>query len=350
MSIEQAVRKAREVEVRTQFTYGAADAPMALNNPWLKTAFQFQSYFLKQMEFMLGTTFGKSQYGKFDSRKRELGRMLGATLLATGAVGLPGIETLDAIIDTATGYSMLDELNQSESPLLRNASRGIPGLIGYISPSLSGIDLSRSIGYGDYFSANKLTPQFGPAVNEAFLVMGALSANQGMETQSKVNELLGKISPQGRRIAERFLTDTKDTGQVLDSKGRLIMETTKPFEQWAMAAGFSTVGVSEEREKYIRDNELVRRAKSKRDGYVQVISNAIKEGSMERAERLAAEAAQEGYPGLWGAANKKAQQPRQTRREAFERKYRKSLPAGRSSVPFSSVDPTDTLLRYSGSR
>lgn len=344
LSKQQAIRKAREVEVRTQFTYGAADAPMVLNNPWTKTAFQFQNYFLKQMEFMLGTAFGKSQYGRFDSRRQELGRMLGATLMATGAVGLPGIETLDALIDGATGYSFLDELNKSESPLLRNASRGLPGLIGQINPQLSGIDLSRSIGYGDFFSTSKLIPKFGPAVNEAILLLGAVAADPGLETDTKVKDLLSKISPQGRRIVESFMKDSAQDGQVLDAKGRLVMKDLKPFEEWAMRIGFSPVGIAEERQRYMRDQELVRRAQSKRGGYIQVISDAIKRGDSEYAERMAGEAAAAGYPGLWGAAMKQARTPTQTRSELYQRRFRRSLrtpppAAGPATAPPAAAAP-----------
>ena len=343
LSKQQAIRKAREVEVRTQFTYGAADAPMVLNNPWTKTAFQFQNYFLKQMEFMLGTAFGKSQYGRFDSRRQELGRMLGATLMATGAVGIPGVETLDALIDGATGYSFLDELNKSESPLLRNASRGLPGLIGQINPKLSGIDLSRSIGYGDFFSTSKLIPKFGPAVNEAILLLGAVAADPGLETDTKVKDLLSKISPQGRRIVESFMKDSAQDGQVLDAKGRLVMKDLKPFEEWAMRIGFSPVGIAEERERYMRDQELVRRAQSKRGGYIQVISDAIKRGDSEYAERMAGEAAAAGYPGLWGASMKQARTPTQTRSELYQRRFRRSLrtpPAAAPAPPAAAAPPS----------
>jgi len=324
LSVEQAVRKAREVEVRTQFTYNSADAPVALSTPLARTAFQFQNFFLKQMEFLTGMATGRSQFGRFDDRKKELGRFLVTTLLATGAAGLPGVETLDSLIELATGQSLLEKIRDPQSPLLNRASRGLPGLTGYI-PGFNGFDLSQNVGFGDYFSQRKLTPKFGPAVEEMKLLYNAITANPGRETKQTVNQLLRTMSPSGRRLWESFMSDAAQKDQIIDSRGRIIVKDVEALDKWLNAAGVTTLPLADQRDQYIRAYEKVRQAQSEKGGYVDAVADALREGNEKLALRLNEEAQMLGFTGVWREASRKVNAPDKTRLEAFQDKYRSIL-------------------------
>lgn len=90
MSEEDAFKYAKDVVKRTQFTFGAIDSPVVLQSDIAKTLGQFQSFNIKQTEFLAEMVKNK-EFGK-------MVRWVGANLLVVGSVGkILGMEPSDMI-------------------------------------------------------------------------------------------------------------------------------------------------------------------------------------------------------------------------------------------------------------
>lgn len=76
---EQAIEYAKKIVRDTQFTFGSVDTPVALSSDIVKTLAQFQTYSLKQAEFLGGMIKEKDLAG--------LTRYIGASLVLYGTVG-----------------------------------------------------------------------------------------------------------------------------------------------------------------------------------------------------------------------------------------------------------------------
>lgn len=79
MSEQEAVNYAKEIVRKTQFTFGSIDTPAALGSDLMKTLLQFQTYTLKQFEF-LGTKFSEKDFA-------GLARYVGSTYLLAATFG-----------------------------------------------------------------------------------------------------------------------------------------------------------------------------------------------------------------------------------------------------------------------
>ncbi len=337
-SVQEARRMAREVDVRTQFIYDISDAPALLNNPWSRTMFQFQNFFLKQLEFMFGMARGKDKFGRFDAPHKEMARFMFMTLGATGALGIPGIETLDSIVEFATekasssgqGYSFLRDLREH----FPNASRGVPGMLP-IAPSTQtdprtgrsteylGIDLTKNIGFGDYFTIQQFhSPvtgiKTGPVLQEVALAAKAIAAPEGREKNQAWYDLLRRMSPAGRRLLETMISQGTKDGSVIDNKGRIIIKDMGWFEKAITAAGVTPVKLAEERQRYIDAYEKIRKARSQRAGYVDAIVDAYADGDYNTAARLEAEAVKNGHTTIWKSVTSRQKYLSRPRLETLE--------------------------------
>lgn len=87
---EQAISKAKDLVRKTQFTFGSIDTPVALQSDLAKTFMQFQSFGLKQAEFLFDKVKAKEYAG--------LVRYIAATIFFTETMGkLFGMEYKDMI-------------------------------------------------------------------------------------------------------------------------------------------------------------------------------------------------------------------------------------------------------------
>lgn len=315
MNDRQAVRFAQEADIRSQFAYQPADAAMIFANPFTRTLFQFRSFWQKQLEFMTGL-FREDTPGRLDPKWKEQARFLTSVLAASGIVGIPGINAVDAAVKAVTNgkYSILDDLKE-KGMVPKWASYGIPGFVG--------IDASKNVGYGDWFTVSG--NPFGPAIQEASLAIQWLIANEGAPKQKLERDILRRISPEARRIVESYLTQAAKRGEVLDTSGRIVVKDVTSAERFWSALGFTPIRMAEEREKYIRTYEQLEKSRDKRQGYVEQIQKALRDGDTALASRLSQEAEREGYGDAAASAVRSLPWASIPRTQAIERRNVREL-------------------------
>ena len=126
--------------LRTQFHYGTANKPALLRNVFLRVPGQFKNYLAQQLTFISGLD------------RKELPRFLLSMGLMAGALGIPGLDALDAIgawlfdgwsLILAMKEKALEELAAGEmrGSLATLLTRGISGL--------AGVDMVGRVGLGD---------------------------------------------------------------------------------------------------------------------------------------------------------------------------------------------------------
>ena len=320
-----ATRRAFQTEVRTQFAISQADAPVILSTPWLRTAFQFKSFWQKQLEFMVGLT-RKDTAGRFDSRGKEMGRFVAAVVGTSGLVGLPGAEAFDAVLKWATGYSPLEKLKEGEqqdegfqSVISKLAMRG--------APSLAGVDMSRNTGFGDWFSASSWANPMGPSLQEATMAIQAMAANPGRERQDIVDKLKRRFSPEVRRISDAWTSPAAQRSETVDASGRTMVPDLTNKEKVFMTLGFTPERISQEREAYTQRVQSKAEYDSAMQGYVERVVELRKQGKQAEANQLLEEAKAKGYARVGRAAILRARQLKNPRLAEFERRNRRTLRA-----------------------
>ena len=101
----QAIEYAKKIVRDTQFTFGRVDTPVALQNDVVKLLTQFQSYNIKQTEFLAEMVKNKEYVGVI--------RWLGASMFMISSIGkLIGMEPKDIIPSFRIGNSPLFELGK----------------------------------------------------------------------------------------------------------------------------------------------------------------------------------------------------------------------------------------------
>jgi hypothetical protein len=299
LSEEAALRKAFETEVRTQFTYSTADAPAILASPWMRTAFQFKNFWVKQLEFMYGLGRKDNPLRFSDTtRAQETMRFLTSSLLLTGAVGVPFIETVDAMIKHVTeerdgrgGVSILDEAKKA----FPNASRGLPGMIGvFTGGKIPGFDFSRNVGYGDYLSLRNLMNPFGPAVQEFLALTKWWFSEDGADKDALAQKLAG-FSPSAKRIWEQYLSWAGTRNEVRDSKGKITAKNVGNLEHFLRATGLTPLSMADERSDNVKLYEAESREKDKAEWYATRLADAMEKDDIPKFEEIAEEATRAGH-------------------------------------------------------
>lgn len=294
LSHEAAMRKALETEIRTQFVYTTSDAPAILSNPWMRTAFQFKNFWVKQLEYMYGLGRKDNPLRFSDTtRAQEMMRFLTNSLLLTGAVGVPFIETVDSMIEHITrtkddkaGVSILDETLK----VFPNASRGLPGMIGtFTGGKIPGLDLSKNVGYGDYFSLRNLMNPFGPFVQEFVALTKWFFAEDGADKDALAKRLQN-VSPQARRLWESYTAWADGRGEVRDTKNRVRVTNVSNVEQFLAASGFTPNRMADERRQMIHRTEEAERLRDRSEKYASDMANALEKQDMEKFRGVAQEA------------------------------------------------------------
>lgn len=132
---------ANAMMLRTQFHYGASNKPELLRNNFARVPLQFKNFVAQQLTFVFGLS------------RSELPRFLLSTVLVAGALGIPGLDALDALMDWLFDFSpiaamkgaAIDALSQGElaGGVATFITRGVPGL--------AGVDMTGRVGMGDKF-------------------------------------------------------------------------------------------------------------------------------------------------------------------------------------------------------
>ena len=310
----QATRRAFETEVRTQFSISQGDSPVVLSTPWARTAFQFKSFWQKQLEFMTGLT-RKNTPGRFDTRSRELGRFVAAVVASTGIVGIPGAELVDSVLERVYGYSPLKRLKEAGGALGKTLVGGLP--------SAAKVDMSNA-GFGDWFNARNLNP-FGPTTQEAVMLVQWIKANPGRESDDLLRQLKRRAVPEVRRIMDAALSESAKRGEILDSSGRIAVQDITPTERALMVAGLTPERISEERETYSQDIQSKARYDSMQQGYVSRAVELRRAGKYDEADKVIKEAAENGFPDVRRSVVLRMRNLRLPRIEQLRRGARKTF-------------------------
>lgn len=258
----EALNEARGVVTRTQFQYGPADSPAVLRAAWGRVPFQFKTFMVKEMEFILGL------------KGKEVPRFAAALMATTGVAGIPAIGVLDASLEALgidiDGMSLLEYLRVDDpaderSSLLAPLKRAISGGI----PALLGVDIVRNVGFQEFFSPAILEMRslLGPTGND----VKNFSAFIGEELRARVGPLLegdiktteeflrgqpsrqrgeaarafaSQLSPIGRR-AWSLLSELSKGGEIRDPRtGKRIIENLSDTERLLILFGFTPTRVS----------------------------------------------------------------------------------------------------------
>ncbi len=318
ISEADALRIAEYVLYRTQFNLSLLDAPYVMSNNALRTVFQFKTYMLKFLEFIYGL--GKKDVpGRFDDRAREIFRFTAATLAASGAIGIPGIETVDQTLEAISGESILRDIKEH----FPRASRGLPGLVGF--------DITRKVGYGDWISfqmlTNPLRNLFGPAVQEAYLLFNILLMPEGRERQQLLERFKRQITPHLYRAVEAIYKDAKEGNLIRDYKGYPILTDLTLLERIGYVLGLNPLRVQMAREKYWEAVETARKYQDIKLGLVDRYNAAYMRGDAEEAESVLQYASEIGIPAKEIIDSHKRMLPSLAipRSEYYERRMRRTI-------------------------
>lgn len=183
LSEKDAIQKAVDLVRDTQFTFGSVDSPVALQSDLAKTLLQFQSFNIKQSEFLSEMIKNKEWGG--------LMRWIGANVAVVAAIGkLMNYDFKDVIpfSGIATGESKL-----GETPPIRaakdiyGAAINAPDKYGNISKDPTMVRIIDAIG--------KNAPAFIPAGTQAKKTIEGLKAFEQGESTTKSGRTRFKIEP-----------------------------------------------------------------------------------------------------------------------------------------------------------
>ena len=150
----QAVQEGKRTMERTQFHYGPANKPELLRGNFLRVPLQFKNFVAQQMTFALGV------------RGKEIPRFLLSLFLVAGALGLPGLDALDWLLEVVTdgdfspiaaikeGALELAAKGEIEGGLGQLIARGVPGALG--------VEISGRTGMGEKFLPLQIRDFSGP--------------------------------------------------------------------------------------------------------------------------------------------------------------------------------------------
>ena len=307
----EALNEARGVVTRTQFQYGPTDAPAVLRAAWGRIPFQFKTFMVKEMEFILGL------------KGKEVPRFAAALMATTGVAGVPAIGVLDASLEALgidiDGMSLLEYLRVEDpaderSSLLAPLKRAISGGI----PAALGVDIVRNVGFQEFFSPAILEMRslLGPTGNDvknfSVFIGGELRARVGplLEGDIKTTEeflrgqpsrqrgeaaraFASQLSPIGRR-AWSLMSELSKGGEIRDPRtGKRIITDLSDTERLLLLFGFTPTRVSSLRAIERAWAKKLMEQKDIRAGFVDQLArlsirrdNLAKVGELEESEEL----------------------------------------------------------------
>ncbi len=213
---------------QTNFTFDISDLPELMRNPVAKPFLQFKTFFVKQMEFMLGLEYKQDRAAFF--------KTLGVLTSLGGLMALPGINEIDKLSQIAFGFSpkLWIENTLGEIP-----AAGIPATMG--------IDLSQRVGFGDLTSLMDLGNVGGLYPAKVYKALKAYSEGRVDEAKEIMKPGFLKALTDAYQIATTgVLTDPFQPGTEY--------EITNPVQAVAASIGFPTL--EEERLRRLKQGAL----------------------------------------------------------------------------------------------
>ena len=152
----EAFKAGERAMIRTQHHYGNASKPEILRNVLARVPGQFKNFVAQQITFVAGL-----------DKKTELPFFLLSMFLVAGALGIPGLDLLDALFKWLFDFSPILEIKKAA---LRAQAKGeaigaAANVIVRGLPTLIGEDLSFRAGMGDKFLPLEIRDLWGPWVS-----------------------------------------------------------------------------------------------------------------------------------------------------------------------------------------
>ena len=177
LSWGQAVQAGRRAAERTQFHYGPANKPELLRGNFLRVPLQFKNFIAQQMSFVLGL------------RGAEVPRFLLAMFLTAGALGIPGLDALDWLMEVMFDWSPIAAIKEGalEMAAKGELESGLGQLIARGMPGLGGIDISGRTGMGEKFLPMQIRDFTGPWIST--VTSAARHAQEGAAITDQIRNL-----------------------------------------------------------------------------------------------------------------------------------------------------------------
>jgi hypothetical protein len=285
------MEEARQLMTRTQFHQGLANRPELLRQQIARLPLQFWNFMFQQIAFAFGLrTPGVKAYNPRAWLNGEVGRMLLALFLVSGALGLAGLQILDWLLKPLLGDapSLLLRLwaidkGAAAGPEVMTALQVL--LRGF--PALAGIDITERVGMGKGFLPDQASDFLGATVGS--LVRLAQLARR----EAPLLEQLGAISPvfnQAREAAGAVTGDARTSG----FRRGYTEDTPTTGERARAAMGLRPLARSLDADVREGQREASEDRKKAMDRYIARMVEARREGRPERIGEIAAEARQAG--------------------------------------------------------
>lgn len=276
---------AREVVARTQFNYRLSNVPELLRSPIGSVIGQFKSYVVNEAEFIGSLS------------PREFARF-GTAIWATGGLGvlanMPGVD----LVDSASTLFMDQKLTEAmklapDGPVGKGLVYGMPGLI-------ANVDLSDYLGIG---TVRDITSGIlGPGVSDAvalgtFLRDAAIDVGESNHvSNATLNSFLQRAMPSALRRAMRGY-EIAQTGEIAHPYTGKLLYAPESRLRSAIQTGLGAPDIHHTQERIADD--IVTRSRQRfiriRTSYAKEAAQAIREGRIDEAAAIRAEAQAAGF-------------------------------------------------------
>ena len=264
----EAIAYAKEINRKSNFDYGVADAPNIFRRGSIisQLALQFKKYAFKELEVMGDFL---PMLSKDTNRKQKL-LFWGMYFLACGLLQVPAIDWLDKLL----GENMKDFVQKSIMEAAGDSEAGklLAKTAMYGLPAIGGIDISNRAGMADVVPS-KPTDIFGPSLNKTASLISDLAKGDGAAA-------IRDVSPGIYNQYTAWIA-----GESTGSRGRINNRYDSFYDKALKSIGFKSTDerIASDIQR-ITYNERSRLTKEKQAAVDEYLANPTTENAMKLRE------------------------------------------------------------------
>lgn len=264
----EAIAYAKEINRKSNFDYGVADAPNIFRRGSIisQLALQFKKYAFKELEVMGDFL---PMLSKDTNRKQKL-LFWGMYFLACGLLQVPAIDWLDKLL----GENMKDFVQKSIMEAAGDSAAGklLAKTAMYGLPAIGGIDISNRAGMADVVPS-KPTDIFGPSLNKTASLISDLAKGDGAAA-------IRDVSPGIYNQYTAWIA-----GESTGSRGRINNRYDSFYDKALKSIGFKSTDerIASDIQR-ITYNERSRLTKEKQAAVDEYLANPTTENAMKLRE------------------------------------------------------------------